>query len=155
MFINVTFAEKPFFVLAGLDNILEESVYFQTLENINSETVLKRCRRLVSNDVVNSVVVLFEIEHSFLYLFMGRLFTFPPVLITAEINILTVSAAESKYLLIFDSVYLSYHEVDYIRSDNSCHSAVPCGLGEFFKNIKVFVASVNESYGKILAAQFL
>ena len=37
MFIDVALTEKPFFVFACLDNILEESVYFKSLQDIKAQ----------------------------------------------------------------------------------------------------------------------
>ena len=37
MFVNVAFAEKPFFIFAGLDNFLKKCMKLKSFKNINTK----------------------------------------------------------------------------------------------------------------------
>ena len=145
MLVDVAFSEEPLLELASPDNFLEESVYFQPLENVHTQALFERGRGFVGNDVVNLAVVGVEVADGFHDLLVVRLFTLPPVAFFAEVDILAVTAAEGKDLFSFDSKNLPTHQVYDIRLDNSCHTAFPFRFGKFFQHIEVFVTAVNES----------
>lgn len=145
MFVDMTFAEEPFFICTGLDDILEEGMDLKPLENIDIKAVLKGCRRLVGNDIIDGITIFREIVDAFDDLVVCRLFTFPPALaVAAEFNVLTVTAAEGEYPYVFDVVDLSAHEMNKVRGYNTGFSAVPFAYGKAFEDVEILVTAVEE-----------
>ena len=128
-------------------------MYLDALEHIYSEAVLDRGRRFVRYDVIDGIINLFEVVHSLHYLLVSRLLSLPPVGLAAELDVLTVTAAEGEYALALDSVYLTAHKVDEIRRYNASHTAVP-HLGRVaFENVEILVAAVDEGDSVILGSE--
>ncbi len=154
MLIHVALAEEPLLIAASLDDVLEESVYLKTLKHINVQAVLQRSWGLVGDYKIDCISVFCKVADSFAYLIMRGLLAFPPhIALASELIVLTVTAAESEYLLTLDRVYLTAHEVYYIRCDHMDLTAVPFGNRERFEQLEVFVTAVNKSDSEILGSK--
>lgn len=154
MLIHVALAEEPLLIAASLDDVLEESVYLEALKHINVQTVLQRSGRFVGDYKIDRIAILCKVAYGFAYLIMRGLLTFPPhIALASELIVLTVTAAESEYLLTLDRVYLTAHEVYYIRCDHMYLTAVPFGNRERFEQLEVFVTAVNKSDSEILGSK--